>query len=289
MNLDIKQLSYFLTVVKEGNITKAARKLMIAQPALSKYMKSLEESLDVKLFHRGTREITLTDSGQILYNKAKTILNMKDSILEDIADNKSGFKGTLKIGTISAIEATLLENNFLDFHNKYRNIKYELHEGITPNVINILFKRDIEIGIVRTPFDDDGLNVKYLQIEPMVAAYKSDDYLDSFDCSISIKDLHKKPLIIYRRFEDILISSFQTHKVSPDIFCINDDSRTSLLWANAGLGIAIVPLSSKNLVLATNLKYKIISDDVLFTQMAIITLKDAELSTVAVNFLKEFN
>lgn len=289
MNLDTKELRYFVAVVREGNITKAAKKLIIAQPALSKYMKSLEESLDVKLFHRGAREITLTDSGEILYKKAITILNMKDSIIEDIADNKSGFKGTLKIGAISAIEATLLENIFLKFHNKYKDIKYVLHEEITPHVIDMLLKRDIEIGIVRTPFSDDNLDVRYLQVEPMIAAYKTDEHLDSFDTSISIADLHKKPLIIYRRFESILISAFQTHKVSPDIFCINDDSRTSLLWANAGLGVAIVPMSSKNLVLTTDLKYKIINDDLLYTQLGIITLKDTELSTVAVNFLKEFN
>lgn len=288
MNLDIKELYYFVTVVEEGNITKASKKLLIAQPALSKYMKTLEESLDVTLFHRGARQITLTDAGEILFNKANTILKMKDSIIEDIKDNKSGFSGTLKIGTISAIEATLLENNFVSFHKKYENIKYELHEDITPNVVDMIKRRDIEIGIVRTPFSDEDLVVRYLNAEPMIAAYKTDEFLDKFKTTISIKELNRKPLIIYRRFEDTLISAFQKKQVSPDIFCINDDSRTSLLWANAGLGVAVVPMSSKNLVLTTNLKYKIISDELLFTQMAIITLKDTELSTVASNFLKEF-
>lgn len=212
---------------------------------------------------------------------------MKDSIIKDIEDSKSGFSGTLKIGTISAIEADMLEYNFLNFHNKYKNVKYELHENITPEVIKLIFQRIIEIGIVRTPFDTDGLNIKYLETEPMIAAYKNDEHLDSLKPNILIEDLNKKPLIIYRRFEDIIVSAFQSSGINPYIFCINDDSRTSLLWANAGLGIAIVPLSSRNLVLANNLKFKVIDNSNLFTQLAIVTLKNGDLSAVASNFFKE--
>lgn len=285
--MDIKQLLYFVTIVNEGNITAAARKLHIAQPALSNHIRNLEDDLDVKLFHRGPRKITLTDAGKILYTKANNILEIKQSIRKELEDNKFGFKGTLKIGTISAIDADLLENNFLKFHEKYNNIKYELYEGITPEIIDLLFSRIIEIGIVRTPFDRTGLNTTYLKAEPMIAAYKNDRDLDKFEESISIKNLNEKPLIIYRRFEDLIITAFQKSEVDPYIFCINDDSRTSLLWANAGLGVAIVPISSKNLVLANNLKFKVIDDESLLTQVAIITLENSSLSAVATNFLNE--
>ena len=283
--MDIKQLLYFITVVNEGNITAAARKLHIAQPALSNHIKNLEDDLDVKLFHRGPRKITLTEAGEILYTKANNILELKNSIRKELEDSKSGFKGTLKIGTISAIDADFLENTFLKFHKKYNNIKYEIYEGITPEIIELLFSRVIEIGIVRTPFDKTGLNTHYLEMEPMIAAYKEDNDLDKINSKISIKDLDGKPLIIYRRFENIIVSAFQKLDVNPYIFCINDDSRTSLLWANTGLGVAIVPMSSKNLVLANNLKFKIIDNESLFSQVSIITLEDSNLSTVATNFI----
>lgn len=285
--MDMKQLLYFVTVVNEGNITAAARKLHIAQPALSNHIRNLEEDLDVKLFHRGPRRITLTDAGKILYTKANNILKLKQSIRKELEDNKSGFKGTLKLGTISAIDAESLENNFVQFHKKYNKIKYEVYEGITPEIIELLFSRVIEVGIVRTPFDRTGINTTYLNVEPMIAAYKKDDELDILENSISIRNLKEKPLIIYRRFENIIVSAFHNADIDPYIFCINDDSRTSLLWANAGLGIAIVPMSSKNLVLANNLKYKVINDESLLTQLAIITLQNSNLSTVATNFIKE--
>lgn len=283
----MKQLLYFVTVVKEGNITAASRKLHITQPALSNQIKNLERELNVKLFHRGARAITLTNAGEILFNKANSILELKHSIKKELEDIKSGFKGTLKIGTISAIDSELLENNFLAFHQKYKKIKYELYEGITPEIIRLLFSRAIEIGVVRTPFDTTGLDIIYLKSEPMIAAYRDDDDLDTLENEIPIQDLDKKPLIIYRRFENIIISAFQEVEINPYVFCINDDSRTSLLWANAGLGIAIVPMSSKNLVLANNLKFKIINNQSLCTKVAIITLENSNLSKVATSFLNE--
>lgn len=286
--MNMKQLLYFVTVVEEGNITAASRKLHIAQPALSNQMKRLEEELDAKLFHRGPRKITLTEAGEILLTKANNILELKHSIKRELEDNKSGFKGTLKVGVVSAIDVDLLENNFLKFHRAYSKVKYEIYEGITPEIIELLFSRVIEIGIVRTPFDTTGLKTIYLEDEPMIAAYRDDYALEESGDSISMEDLNKKPLIIYRRFEDVIISAFQKSGIDPYILCLNDDSRTSLSWANAGLGIAIVPLSSKDLVLGNNLKYKIIENESLYTQNAIITLEDSRLSAVAENFLTNF-
>lgn len=286
--MNMKQLLYFVTVVEEGNITAASRKLHIAQPALSNQMKRLEEELDAKLFHRGPRKITLTEAGEILLTKANNILELKHSIKRELEDNKSGFKGTLRVGAVSAIDVDLLENNFLKFHRAYSKVKYEIYEGITPEIIELLFSRVIEIGIVRTPFDTTGLKTIYLEDEPMIAAYRDDYALEESGDSISMEDLNKKPLIIYRRFEDVIISAFQKSGIDPYILCLNDDSRTSLSWANAGLGVAIVPLSSKDLVLGNNLKYKIIENESLYTQNAIITLEDSKLSAVAENFLTNF-
>lgn len=285
--MDIKQLLYFVTVVNEGNITAASKKLHIAQPALSNQIKNLEEDLNVKLFHRGPRKIILTEAGEILFNKANNILELKSSIRKELEDNKSGFKGILKIGTISATEANLLENYILKFNKKYNKIKYEIYEGITPEIIDLLFSRVIDIGIVRTPFDKSGLKAHYLKSEPMIAAYTNDFDLDKLGPKISIKDLKDKPLIIYRRFKDIIVSTFQKSEINPYILCLNDDSRTSLSWANSGMGIGIVPMSSKGLVIANNLKFKIIDEESLFTQVAIITLENSNLSTVTKNFLAE--
>lgn len=285
--MNLKQLLYFTTVVEEGNITAASKKLHIAQPALSTQITNLEKELDVILFYRGARKITLTNAGEILLAKANSMLELKRSIKKELEDHKSGCEGTLKIGTISAIDADLLENNFLKFHKKYDKIKYEIFEGITPEIIQLLYARIIEVGVVRTPFDATGLETIYLKNEPMIAAYSKSYEIVGIKDKVTIQELNQQPLIIYRRFQDIIRLAFQESEITPNILCINDDSRTSLLWANAGLGIAIVPISSKNLVLANNLKFKKINHQSLHTRMAIVTLKNSNLSTVATNFLTQ--
>lgn len=285
--MNLKQLLYFITVVEEGNITAASKKLHIAQPALSTQITNLEKELDIILFHRGPRKITLTNAGEILLAKANSMFELKKSIKKDLEDHKSGSQGTLKIGTISAIDADLLENNFLKFHKKYNKIKYEIFEGITPEIIQLLYARTIEVGVVRTPFDTTGLETIYLKSEPMIVAYSKNYEIAGIGGKVTIEEIDQKPLIIYRRFQDVIRLAFQESEITPNILCINDDSRTSLLWANAGLGIAIVPISSKSLVLANNLRYKKIDHQSLHTRMVIVTLENSNLSTVATNFVAQ--
>ena len=79
--MDIRTLSYFVTIAEELNITKAAEKLCMSQPPLSNQMKSLEEELDTTLFIRGKRHLQLTESGKLLYRHAKEILSLVDIVL----------------------------------------------------------------------------------------------------------------------------------------------------------------------------------------------------------------
>lgn len=286
--MDMKQLIFFVTIVEEGNITAAAKKLHIAQPALSNQLKYLEEKLGVKLIERGSRKITLTDAGKIFLKKANHILELEQSVYKELGDFNRGLQGTLKIGTISAIDSAILNGRMINYHKKYNQIKYELHEGITPEIIELLYAGIIEIGIVRTPFNKEGLNVMYLEPEPMIAAYSSEYNIYSINNKISIEDLKDKPITIYRRFEKVIISACQKSGFEPNVFCINDDSRTTLLWANSGLGIGIVPISSIDLIMGKNLKYKVIEESSLYTQIAAIWVKDRFLSSVAKNFLDMF-
>lgn len=286
--MDIKELTFFTTIVEEGNITAASKKLHIAQPALSNHLKLLEEELGAKLMHRGSRKMTLTDAGKILYRKAKHITELTESVHKEIADYNNGLAGTLKIGLTPIFDSTLLNGKLISFNKENPHIKYELYEGSTFDILELLFNGIIEVGIIRTPISTQGLDVLYCDMEPMIALYSSNYDLSNDTNSIVIKDLRDKPIIITRRLEKIFTSACLDIGFEPDIFCLNDYLPVNLLWAEAGLGIAIVPLSALNLVKDTNLKYKIINEPSLYTQNAIITVKDRYLSTVSKKFLDNF-
>ena len=199
--MDIKQLTYFIAIAEEGTITQAANKLHMAQPPLSTQLKLLEDELGVKLIERGARKIKLTDAGKILYKRAKHILEITTSTEKEIEEFRKGIQGTLKLGTISSSGAVLLSKRIIDFNKKYPNIKFEIHEGNTYELIEKLNSGIIEVGIVRTPFNSKNFQCLFLEAEPMVAVMSENYNFETTTDEIFLEDLKHIPLIIYRRFE----------------------------------------------------------------------------------------
>jgi DNA-binding transcriptional LysR family regulator len=105
---------------------------------------------------------------------------------------------------------------------------------------------------------------------------------------VEIGELKDKPLIIYRRFEQLIRETCLENGFDPLIFCMNDDARTTLLWANAGLGIGIIPKSAFELTNNSNLIYKEINSESLRTRVAAIWIKDKYLSSLASKFIESF-
>ncbi|MDD6032428.1 MAG: LysR family transcriptional regulator, partial [Oscillospiraceae bacterium] len=95
--MDLKQLSYFVTVVQEGSISAAARRLYLSQPPLSAQMKALEEEFGCVLFERGARKIQLTQAGRLLYDRATALLEMSEMTRREMLDYQRGSEGTLRL------------------------------------------------------------------------------------------------------------------------------------------------------------------------------------------------
>lgn len=285
--MDLKQLLYFVTIVEEGNITAASKRLHVSQPPLSNQLKLLEEDLGVKLLERGSRKVTLTDSGKVLLKKAYNILELAKSTRKELYDLNNGLEGTLSLGTVSSSGYALLSSRMIKFHKGFPKVTFKLHEGNTYELIELLNAGIIEVAIVRTPFSKENLNFMYLEEEPMIAVMKKGTAFYK-DEEIKMGDLEGKPLIIYRRFENLITSLCNKSGFEPNILCINDDARTSLMWANSGLGIAIIPKSALKLSPSEDLIYSTIKERELYTKISAIWVKDRYLSSIAERFLSVF-
>lgn len=287
--MDIRQLKYFLAIAEEEQITGAAKKLNMAQPPLSQQLKLLEDELGVKLVERGSRKLQLTEAGQLLRNRAEQILEITETTTKELKDFNEGISGTLTIGAVSSSGATLLPEPVSSFRKNYPGINFEIWEGNTYRILEILNNGVIEIGIVRTPFNIENFESIRLPSEPMVAVYSSNFQWKNNKTSIALNELESKPLILYRRFEKLIKECCSNAGFEPAILCKNDDARTTLLWAEAGMGIAIVPRGALKLFANSNLKYKEINEPSLETQIAAIWIKGRYLSTAAKHFLESFN
>lgn len=288
--MDIRQLLYFTTIAEEGSISAAAKKLHLSQPPLSYQMKLLEEELHLPLIERSARGIELTEAGRVLYKRAQGILELSELTRKEMLAMASGFTGTLHIGTVSSSGASLLGWRIPAFHQKYPQIGFAIHEGNTFELMEMLESGLIELAIVRTPFHSDQLNCLYLSPEPMIAAGAASFFPAGMPSGqpISLELLGHAPVILYRRFEKILLSLCEQKGITPQVFCIADDARTTLMWAEAGLGVAVVPQSAYRIMPHHNMVYGELSEEDLHTRIAAVCKKGCSLSWAAQQFLEIF-
>jgi len=288
--VDIRQLLYFTTIAEEGSISAAAKKLHLSQPPLSYQMKLLEKELHLPLIERSARGIALTEAGRVLYKRAQGILELSELTRKEMLAMASGFTGTLHIGTVSSSGASLLGWRIPAFHQKYPQIGFAIHEGNTFELMEMLESGLIELAIVRTPFHNDQLNCLYLSPEPMIAAGAASFFPAGMPSGqpISLELLGHAPVILYRRFEKILLSLCEQKGITPQVFCIADDARTTLMWAEAGLGVAVVPQSAYRIMPHHNMVYGELSEEDLHTRIAAVCKKGCSLSWAAQQFLEIF-
>lgn len=288
--MDIRQLLYFTTIAEEGSISAAAKKLHLSQPPLSYQMKLLEEELHLPLIERSARGIALTEAGRVLYKRAQGILELSELTRKEMLAMASGFTGTLHIGTVSSSGASLLGWRIPAFHQKHPQIGFAIHEGNTFELMEMLESGLIELAIVRTPFHNDQLNCLYLSPEPMIAAGAASFFPAGMPSGqpISLELLGHAPVILYRRFEKILLSLCEQKGITPQVFCIADDARTTLMWAEAGLGVAVVPQSAYRIMPHHNMVYGELSEEDLHTRIAAVCKKGCSLSWAAQQFLEIF-
>lgn len=286
--MDLKRLVYFLAIAEEGNITRAAERLHIAQPPLSQQLKLLEEEFGVTLIERSTRKIQLTDAGRLLQNRAKQILELTEKTAKELRDLKEGLQGTLSIGTIASTGETVLPLKIKSFHKVYPGVEFHIRHGGSFEIVELIKSGVVEIGIIRTPHNQDIFNYINLPDVPMTAGALGDLFWDGEIGGIELSGLEGKPLLMHNRYASAIKEACRKAGFDPKILCRIDDSRAMLDMANAGIGIAIVPSDMIGLLPDSHLVYREIKEESLVTRPVLIWMKSGYLSTPAKHFLEMF-
>lgn len=280
--MDIRQMKYFKTIVEEGMISKAAKKLHMAQPPLSMQLKQLEEELSVILLKRGNKQVELTEAGNRFYKRCLQILDLTEITKNEL---KQSYQDVLRIGITSSNSGLIQQESIQEFIKKNKHVQYAIHEGSTYEILDLLLSHNIDLGIVRTPFDTSQVNTFYLEKEPMIAIGKKEYFINT---KRKIKDFKDTPLIIHQRYLPLINDYCLNKLIQIQLKVTCDDSRTSLIWANSGIGVAICPMSSLALPYDHSLVYTILEDKNLYTGIAFITRKNEEVSALLNEFIERF-
>lgn len=218
----------------------------------------------------------------MLYGRAVKMLELADITARELKDYRDGTAGVLRLGVVSSVGSTYLIHAVQDFQKQYPHIDFELTEGNTYQLLEQLSSGLIELALVRTPFSKQGLTSVPLIEEPLLAV-GSKRYFQNKN-PITLSDLSGLPLILYRRWEPILLESFREAGLVPHVFCKNDDARTSVIWADAGLGISILPASAFGLVKNPDTVSRQISDLPLTSSICLVRTRDTWISTAPLPF-----
>ncbi len=197
--MEIRVLNYFLTIVREGSINKAAQVLHITQPTLSRQIAQLEEELQVQLFDRSSRRLHLTEEGMLLRRRAEEILSLVDRTEQDLAGSEDLVEGTIVIGCGEMAAVEDLSALIREFHASYPKVNFDIITAGADTVKEQMEKGLIDIGVLLEPIEIDTFDfIRLKDRERWVALMTPEDPLAGKEY-VTAKDLRDGELIIPRR------------------------------------------------------------------------------------------
>lgn len=235
-------LNYFLTVVREESISKAAAVLHITQPTLSRQLAQLEEAVGVTLFHRGTRKIALTSEGILLRRRAQEILELVDITERELAEQEELIEGKISIGCGELASVGILSELFDTFSKKYPGVNYDLFTANADQIRDRMDNGLTDIGLLLEPVDMDKYDFIRLDMkESWVVLMRPDDPLARKEY-VTAADLSGLPIIMVRRpnVQSELASWFGDYFKDLHILFTSNLSTNGAVMVYRGLGYSLV-------------------------------------------------
>jgi len=243
--MTITQLYYVLAVAEHKNFTVAAEKCFVTQPTLSMQIQKLENELDILIFDRNKKPISLTEIGEKIVLQAKNIVNEAGRI-KDIVDQQKGYiGGEFKVGIIPTVMPTLLPMFLNNFIKKYPKINLIIEEQTTEEIIKKLKNGYLDCAIAATPLEEENLKEIVLYYEPFVA-YIPDNHTSYNKSEIHIEDLDLDKILLLQDghcFRNGILNLCKSNKyISDNHFQLESGSFETLIkLADEGLGITLLP------------------------------------------------
>lgn len=192
--MEIRTLRYFLAVAQEENMTRAARKLHVTQPTLSKQIQALEEELGAKLFLRGRLSMKLTETGRLLRDRAEALVTMADKIQQEFRGIRDAAGGELYLGLAESQRIRLLAQVIRRLKERYPNLHYHLTSGGTRPLLEKLDSGLLDFAVLTEPPDFSRYHaIPFPQAEIWGVVMHREDPLARQD-AIQVEDLVGKPL-----------------------------------------------------------------------------------------------
>jgi len=245
--MELRHLRYFVAVAEERNFTRAAERLHIAQPPLSRQMQQLEETLGVELIEKGSRPLRLTEAGQFFLAHARPLLDQVRD-LKAMTQRVGKLERTLSCGFVASTLYGLLPDIIRRYRERHPEVEVTLHEMTTVEQLKALKEGKIDVGFGRLKSEDPSIRRILLREERLVAALSPGHRLEQREGGVRLMDLIHEPLLVYPKaprpsFADQVLAAFNEANLTPDHVTEVRELQIAMGLVAAGQGISIVPES----------------------------------------------
>ncbi|MGX7001521.1 LysR family transcriptional regulator [Caballeronia sp. KNU42] len=245
--MELRHLRYFVAVAEERNFTRAAERLHMAQPPLSRSIQQLEETLEVQLFQRDSRPLKLTETGKFFYAHAVQLL-AQTAELESMTRRVGNIERSLSVGFVGSTLYGMLPKIIRRFRDENATVELSLHEMSTMDQIRALKDGQIDIGFGRIRHEDPNIRRVILREEKMIVALPEGHPLSLLKPILALSDLVSETLIIFPKsprpsYADQVLSVFQDRGLKPRRIYEVRELQIALGLVAAGEGISVVPSS----------------------------------------------
>jgi len=248
--MELRQLRYFVAVAEERNFTRAAQRLNMTQPPLSRQIQQIEDMVGLALFERGARPLKLTEAGRVFYAQARRLLEESDELLP-LTRRLAQLAERIVIGFVPSTLYGPLPDVIRAFREAAPLIQISLIEMFTIEQLSALKGGRIDVGFGRLRFDESQLAREVLVEEPLIAALPAGHALADI-AQLTLDALSKETLIIYPStprpsYADQQLSAFRDHAVEPAAVHEVRELQTALGLVAAQVGVCLVPESVRGL------------------------------------------
>lgn len=245
--VDFKRLTYFVAVAEELHFGRAATRLGIAQPPLSRQIAQLEAELGVTLFDRSRSAIRRTQAGDALLTRARDILDRMEQAEREVRRIGEGAAGRLRIAFIGSASHGVLPELIREFRNLYPDIELALSAMNNAELKTALIERQIDVAFARPALEDDEIRCFPIHEEPLILAVPEESDLARQD-RIALADLKRETFVLYPRrprpsFADHIIEICKKEGFIPASEVLAQDYQTAVSLVSVGVGISVVPRS----------------------------------------------
>ncbi len=246
--MELHQLRCFVAAAEELHFGRAARRLNMTQPPLSRQIQLLEHDLNVALFNRNSRNVRLTQAGEAFLIDARRLLSLSTAAAQHARRIAGGQTGRLRIGFTAASAYRFLPLLITALRSRLPDVELVLEEMVSGEQFEALASGQIDAGLLRPPVTQPGVTALLVDAEPLLAALPERHVLAG-RTRVSLADLDDQDFVMYapdgsRYFHDMLVMLFTAANVRPRFVQQLGQIHSMLSLVRAGLGVALVPAAA---------------------------------------------